>query len=84
MVTEYMASKGGKVYMVCRNKERGEQARQELSEKTGNDELELMIADVSLKADVRRLAHEFETKSVTPLSSVVGANVPKHTRIHTH
>lgn len=62
MVTEYMASKGGKVYMVCRNKERGEQARQELSEKTGNDELELMIADVSLKADVRRLAHEFETK----------------------
>lgn len=56
--TQYLASKKGKVYMVCRNKERGEKARQEIADKTGSSNLHLLIGDCGVKADVRRIAQE--------------------------
>jgi len=61
-ITEYMASKGGKVYMVCRNKERGEKAKKELVEKTGSTKLEVLVADVSLQRDVRQLVQDFNSR----------------------
>lgn len=42
--------------MICRDLGRGEQARREIEEATGNPRVELEIADVSLLSSVRQLA----------------------------
>eukprot|EP00959_Pyramimonas_sp_CCMP1952_P087739 1835807-Pyramimonas_sp.AAC.4 len=61
-VTEYLASKGGKVYMVCRDKERGEKAKAHIVEKTRNENVNVLLGDCGLQGDVRRLFEEFGRK----------------------
>jgi NAD(P)-dependent dehydrogenase (short-subunit alcohol dehydrogenase family) len=54
-----------KVYMVCRNEQRGSAAREDIIatiQDKGGVAPELMIADVGLKADVLRIAAEFASK----------------------
>jgi len=46
------------VVLVCRNKNKGEAARREISEKTGNDSVDLLLCDLSSLAEVRGLAAE--------------------------
>lgn len=57
-IAAFLARKGGRVYMVCRDEARGKEARLELLETTGAspDLLKLVIADVGLRADVERTA----------------------------
>lgn len=43
---EGLASRGANVYMVCRNKERGEAALSEIQSKTGNSNVHLEFAGV--------------------------------------
>src|SRR5438128_6209002 len=55
-----LARMGAHVVMVCRDRARGEAALAEIKQATGNDQLELMLCDLSSQADIRRLADEFK------------------------
>jgi NAD(P)-dependent dehydrogenase (short-subunit alcohol dehydrogenase family) len=54
-----LARRGARVVLVCRNAERGEQARTTIREAVGPDtQLDLLLCDLSLLANVRTLADE--------------------------
>jgi len=59
---EQLAALGAHVVMVCRNRERGERARTDISaaaQEGGRDgSTELLIADLSSQSDVRAVAHD--------------------------
>ncbi|HEX5083983.1 MAG TPA: SDR family oxidoreductase [Blastocatellia bacterium] len=57
-----LAARGATVIMVSRNRERGEAARDEIVRKTGNENVDLMIADFSDLSQVRRLAAGVKAK----------------------
>jgi NAD(P)-dependent dehydrogenase (short-subunit alcohol dehydrogenase family) len=54
-----LAALGAQVVMVGRDRARGEQARKAVVEKSGNDKVELLLADLSSLAGIRGLAQEF-------------------------
>mmetsp|Transcript_52529 Transcript_52529/g.96136 ORF Transcript_52529/g.96136 Transcript_52529/m.96136 type:complete len:379 (+) Transcript_52529:46-1182(+) len=59
-ITSFLARKGGKVYMLCRNQEDAELARKDIME-SGNvaqDKLVIVACDVALERDVRRVASD--------------------------
>lgn len=58
-----LAKMGANVIMVCRSEERGQKARKEIIAQSRNDSVELMMADLSLMSEVRRLAEEFRKKN---------------------
>ncbi len=49
---------GGKLILVCRNRERGEELVREI-QRAGNPEVELMVADLESQAQIRKLAADF-------------------------
>jgi NAD(P)-dependent dehydrogenase (short-subunit alcohol dehydrogenase family) len=53
-----LAAEGARVLMVCRDAARGEAARREAVERSGNPDVEVLLADLASQADVRRLAAE--------------------------
>lgn len=57
-----LARMGATVVMVCRSKERGETAMAEIKERSGNTSVDLMIADLSSQAQIRKLAKEFKER----------------------
>lgn len=57
-----LARQGATVVMLCRNRAKGEAARQEIQATTGNNHVDLLIADLNSLADVRRAASEFKQK----------------------
>ncbi|MCK4442932.1 MAG: SDR family oxidoreductase, partial [Thermoplasmata archaeon] len=57
-----LAKMGANVVMVCRSKERGEAAQRDIVNQSGNESVELMLADLSSMGDVRELAEEFRKK----------------------
>ena len=57
-----LAGMGAVVVMAVRNRERGERARSEIVEETGNQATDLMICDVSSSESIRRFAREFKEK----------------------
>jgi retinol dehydrogenase 14 len=54
-----MAAMGANVVVVGRNQERGGAAVEEIKAQSHNESVELMLADLSVQAEVRRLAEEF-------------------------
>jgi NAD(P)-dependent dehydrogenase (short-subunit alcohol dehydrogenase family) len=56
VTAEALAACGATVIMVSRNREKGEAARNEIVRKTGNENVDLMIADFSDLSQIRRLA----------------------------
>jgi hypothetical protein len=59
-IATFLAKKGATLYMVCRSRERGEAAMREIHEISGgNPNLHLLVCDVSLEADVRKMWQEF-------------------------
>jgi NAD(P)-dependent dehydrogenase (short-subunit alcohol dehydrogenase family) len=50
------------IVMVCRDKERGEQAQKEIIELTGNKNIELFLCDLSSLEAIRKFATEFKGK----------------------
>ena len=76
-----LASAGARVIMVCRSRTRGEAARAEIIEQSGNDEVELMLADLSVQADVRKLAAAFQRQheALHVLVNNAGAYFPQRT-----
>ena len=55
---EGLARAGAHVIMGARSRDRGEAARERVARATGSDRLELAVADLSVQAEVRRLAEE--------------------------
>ena len=51
-----LADLGAKVVMVCRDSERGRAAREEIASATGNENIDLLIADLSLSHSIQQLA----------------------------
>ncbi len=59
---EGFAAQGAHVAMVCRNRERGEEARRKLIEHTGNEQIELFVSDLSSQQSVRDLSEAFRSR----------------------
>jgi len=57
-----LARYGATVILVCRNPHKGEAARQEIQEKSGNSHVDLFIADLSSQQSIRQLTHDFQQK----------------------
>jgi NAD(P)-dependent dehydrogenase (short-subunit alcohol dehydrogenase family) len=57
-----LAAGGASVIMVSRNRDKGEAARDEIVRKTGNENVDLMIADFSDLSQIRRLAANVKAK----------------------
>jgi NAD(P)-dependent dehydrogenase (short-subunit alcohol dehydrogenase family) len=53
-----LARSGARVILGARTRERGEAARRRVAAATGSDRLEVVVADLSAQAEVRRLAEE--------------------------
>lgn len=51
-----LAQMGATVVMVCRDRARGEEAQREIKTKSGNDAVDLLIADLSSQQSIRQLA----------------------------
>lgn len=58
-----LARKGATVVLVSRTRAKGEETQVEIKQATGNPHVELLVADLSLLTDVRRLATEFHHTS---------------------
>lgn len=57
-----LARAGATVVMVCRNRAKGEAVQQEIQAATGNEHVDLLLADLTSLADIRRLVAEFKQK----------------------
>lgn len=60
-----IAKLGTTVVMVSRDRQRGVAARAEIIQHSGNDQIELLVADLASLDAVRRLAHEFQARHDT-------------------
>jgi NAD(P)-dependent dehydrogenase (short-subunit alcohol dehydrogenase family) len=60
IVSMEMARMGAHVVMVCRNMESGEQARSEIVKNSGNENVELFLADFRSLKSVRDMASEYK------------------------
>src|ERR1700687_3859375 len=54
-----LARLGAMLVMVSRDRQRGESARAEVEQQTGNGTVELMVADLSSQQSIRRLVEDF-------------------------
>ncbi len=57
-----LAGMGTEIVMLCRNQESGQKAMEEIKEESGNPDIDLLVADLSVQADVRRAAGEFAAR----------------------
>ncbi len=73
-----LASMGATLVMVSRDPGRGEAARADVQQRTGNPHVELLIADLSSQQSIRRLVHEFEAHHdrLHVLVNNAGASLP--------
>lgn len=79
-ISEYLASRGGTLYMVCRDKQRGQQAKEAIEEKTGSTTVNLLIGDCGLQKDVRRVMNEFGSREKELDALVCNAGTLMHER----
>ncbi|CAN8246736.1 unnamed protein product [Cochlearia groenlandica] len=61
---EGLASRGATVYMVCRNKERGQEALSKIQTSTGNQNVYLEVCDLSSVNEIKSFASSFASKDV--------------------
>jgi NAD(P)-dependent dehydrogenase (short-subunit alcohol dehydrogenase family) len=54
-----LASAGATIFLLCRDRGRGEEVATEIAKETGNRDVRLLIADLASQADIRRAAAEF-------------------------
>jgi NAD(P)-dependent dehydrogenase (short-subunit alcohol dehydrogenase family) len=57
-----LAGMGANVLIHGRNKEKGQKVMEEISHKSGNDQIELYIADLSSQREIRMLAREVQER----------------------
>ncbi|XP_042495223.1 dehydrogenase/reductase SDR family member 12 [Macadamia integrifolia] len=80
---EGLASRGATIYMVCRSKERGEDALSKIQSKTGNPNVHLEICDLSSVSEVKSLASRFSAQGQPIHVLVNNAGLLEHNRITT-
>ncbi|HYA35891.1 MAG TPA: SDR family oxidoreductase [Candidatus Binataceae bacterium] len=54
-----LAKMGARMFLVCRDRGRGDALAAEIAERTGNRDVTLLVGDLASQADIRRLAGEF-------------------------
>ncbi|KAI0524062.1 hypothetical protein KFK09_003426 [Dendrobium nobile] len=80
---EGLASRGATVYIVCRNKEKGEAALSKIQSTTGNKNIHLEICDLSSISEVKSFASRFSSEN-KPLHVLVNnAGLLEHNRVTT-
>lgn len=80
---EGLASRGATVYIVCRNKEKGEAALSKIQSTTGNKNIHLEICDLSSISEVKSFASKFSSEN-KPLNVLVNnAGLLEHNRVTT-
>lgn len=57
-----LARMGATVIMVCRSREKGEEARQDIIHRSGNTAVELFLADLASQPSIRQLARDFQQR----------------------
>ncbi len=57
-----LARLGATLVLVCRNRAKGEAVQSEIRNATGNQNIDLLIGDLTVQADIRRVAAEFTQK----------------------
>eukprot|EP00053_Salpingoeca_punica_P007623 m.69418 g.69418 ORF g.69418 m.69418 type:complete len:321 (-) comp14246_c0_seq1:261-1223(-) len=77
------AAKGATIHMVCRSKDRGEEARQELITATGNNNIHLHVADMADPVALKALAEQLQASKVPVHVLVNNAGCMLHERKHT-
>jgi len=80
-LVEYLAGRGARVYVVCRNAARGETALSEIRAKHNGCDLRLLIGDCGLQDDVRRFSNELQGKEKVLHGLVCNAGALTHTRM---
>ncbi|KAF2297510.1 hypothetical protein P3X46_021549 [Hevea brasiliensis] len=80
---EGLASRGANVYMVCRNKERGEAALSKIRSTTGNQNVHLEVCDLSSVSEIKSFASKFASKEVPIHVLVNNAGLLENKRITT-
>jgi NAD(P)-dependent dehydrogenase (short-subunit alcohol dehydrogenase family) len=78
-----LASMGAEVIVTGRNPERGERVVEEIRRESGGN-VSLMLADLTVQAEVRRLAEEFQERYHRLDVLVNNAGVVQSTRTETH
>lgn len=61
-IATYAAGKKATVYMLCRNKERAESAQKDIQDLTNNQNVIVLLGDVSEPSQVKRVVSEFQGK----------------------
>ncbi len=61
-VAQHLAQAGLHVVMVCRSREKGEQAQREVMDGSGSQSVDLLLADLSSQQSIRQLAAQFQRK----------------------
>jgi len=79
----YAAAKGAHVYMVCRSKERAEKARDEIKLVTSNDQVDILLGDLSLLSGVKDIVQQFEGKEKKVDCLVCNAGILLNERVET-
>ncbi|KAJ4733710.1 NAD(P)-binding Rossmann-fold superfamily protein [Rhynchospora pubera] len=80
---EGLASRGATVYMVCRNKERGEAAQSQIQSNTGNPNIHLEICDLSSVKDIRTFVSHFSSNDKPIHVLVNNAGILENNRVIT-
>jgi dehydrogenase/reductase SDR family protein 12 len=62
-LTKFLGGRGARVFMVCRSQPRAEAARNDILQEHKEAKLEILLGDVGVEADVRRIWQEFTTQS---------------------
>lgn len=76
-----LAELGARIVMVCRDRQKGEMARDEIKRQSGNASVELLLCDLSSQKQIRRLAEEFKATHdrLDVLLNNAGLYLPKRT-----
>jgi dehydrogenase/reductase SDR family protein 12 len=80
---ERFARGGARVHMLVRDRDRGEHARALISERTGSQNLEVHVCDVSSLASVREFAERFDSEQAELHALVNNAGVMAPERTYT-
>lgn len=62
VIARELAARGATVVLVGRDRQKGEAALRAIRERTGNDAVELLLADLSSQREIHRLAGEFRQR----------------------
>jgi len=76
--SQYLASRGGTVHMVCRSEEKANEASRKLSELTSNSNIHVHICDLAERADIERLVKKFKDENLKLDVLVNNAGIINH------